>query len=209
MMPASRARRASSGPARASAATLTMTMSLRYSQHSRVWEMPSAGSALASMTISTSASAMTCSASSQQKTLPLRAASWMLAAPSAAAGQPLRVSAARAREALSSATATRRMPGVRCTWLKNMELNFPAPIKATFSGFLSASRCLSRRCRFMGHLVLAGAPWRGCAKSIAPIGCHEELSCRPGRGRRPGRCASSARSGAGGRFPGGYRGRHR
>ena len=53
-MPASRARRASSGPASASASTLTITTCLPCAQHASAWRMPAAGLPVASMTISIS-----------------------------------------------------------------------------------------------------------------------------------------------------------
>ncbi len=111
-----------------------MMMCLPYSQQASTWVMPAAACPVASMTMSTSGLAMTASGSSLKKTLPFFRASLVLAALSAVAGQPTRVSAARARSGARSATATSRMPGVRGAWLMNMAPNFPAPSNATRNG---------------------------------------------------------------------------
>ena len=63
-MPASRARCASSGPASASASTLTMTTCLPWAQQASTWRMPAAGLPVASMTIAISGAAISASASS-------------------------------------------------------------------------------------------------------------------------------------------------
>lgn len=112
-----------------------MMMCLPYSQQVSTCSMPAAACPVASMTISTSGSTLTERTSSLKYTLPVLTAWWMVSALRAAAGQPTRVSAARARSGARSATATSRMPGVRCTWLRNIEPNLPAPINATRKGF--------------------------------------------------------------------------
>ena len=142
-MPASRALRASSGPASASASTLTITMCLPCRQHASTWAMPAAGEPVASITTSTASLAITAGVSSVRQVPPLRWASSRVFAPSRSSPQPTDSSAAFARAGLRSDTATKCSPGVRRTWLRNMEPNLPAPIRATRSGRPSAARWAS------------------------------------------------------------------
>jgi hypothetical protein len=80
-MPASRARRARSGPASVSASTFTITMCLPCVQHASAWLIPAAGWPVASMTTSVAACAIAVIASSVTHVVPARAASSSEAAP--------------------------------------------------------------------------------------------------------------------------------
>ena len=155
-MPASRALRASSGPAKASASTLTMTMCLPWVQQASTWAIPAEGLPVASITISISGAAISAMASSQRWVLPWRAACAKLRADSASAGQPVCSKALRARLGDRSATATRWMPGVRRACERYIDPNFPAPISPTRRGRESAARCSSSRCRFILRSLSGG-----------------------------------------------------
>ena len=137
MIPASRARFASNGPASASASTFTITMCLRCSQHASTWPMPAAGEPVASITMSTSGSAIIRALSSKRRTEPI-----------AASAQPTRCSASLARAGLRSAIAVMRTPGVCRACDRYIEPNFPAPIRPMRSGLPRASRSFNKRCRF-------------------------------------------------------------
>src|SRR6185437_11565358 len=73
-------------------------------------------------------------------------------APIRASSHPTRRHASRARSGDRSAIAATSMPGVVGTWLRNMEPNFPAPIRPTRTGRPSSMRLLSSRCRFIRPL---------------------------------------------------------
>ncbi len=74
-MPASRARRASSGPASASASTFTITTCFFSRQQASAWAMPAAGCPVASITTSVAWCAIAASASSVTHVVPALAAS--------------------------------------------------------------------------------------------------------------------------------------
>ena len=148
-MPASRARRASNGPASASASTLTITRCLPSSQHARTWAMPAAGLPVASMTISISGAAMRVSASSVTNVAQVAAAAANERALERSASQPARASDARARSGARSAMPTTWMPAVCFACARYIDPNLPAPMRPTRSGRAFAARASSIRCRFM------------------------------------------------------------
>ena len=85
--------------------------------------MPAAGDPVASITMSTSGSAIIRALSSKKRTEPI-----------AASAQPTRWSASFARAGLRSAIAVIRTPGVCRAWDRYIEPNLPAPIRPTRSG---------------------------------------------------------------------------
>ena len=144
-MPASRAFRASIGPASASASTLTMTIDLPVSQALRTWRMPAGGSPVESITRSTGSSRNAASTSSAIQVPPERSAVTKSGAAYRSSGQPIRARFRRAASGFRSAMTATWMPGVRIAWARNIEANLPQPRIATRTGLSSACRAPSSR----------------------------------------------------------------
>ncbi len=125
--------------------------------------MPAAGLPVASMTMSMNGLAISASVSSVTKVVALRAASSSDPTRKRSSGQPTRRIASCARAGERSETPTRWMPGVRHAWDRNIEPNFPAPIRPTRAGLPSAARSLS-----LANIDIAFLRRRGDATSGVP-----------------------------------------
>src|SRR5271166_1778376 len=140
MTPASAARRASKGPHRASASTVTLTTCLRW---------PNAAMQCATAAIGLPVHSMTTSMRGWRSSASQSSPTWVVPAPSAASiedaskrsgFQPTRARFARAAAGARSAMAATCTPGVFGTWARYMAPNLPAPIRPTISGLPCAAR---------------------------------------------------------------------
>ena len=128
--PAEAASFANNGPANTSASTLTIIMCLPILNASLACFMPDGGCPVASTITSKSPYWIALNASSVKSTAPI----W-------SSFQPTDLQVNLARAGSRSAILATSNPGVVVTWLKNIEPNFPAPIRQTLirSQFFSFS----------------------------------------------------------------------